>query len=99
MTEEPPHETIAPEDKARTKAFEKDPYPKMIIVCIVITFFLLLIIGAVMMIDFVVQPQEVEGFEHFEAPGDGAKLLQDEPRSAIFAAISPIRLHQHSAIV
>ena len=99
MTEEPKHETTAPDDKARTRAYEKDPYPKMIIVCIIITFFLLLLIGAVMMIDFVVKPQEVEGFEHFEVPGDGAMLQQDGLRHPISAPIPLLCLHQHSGIV
>lgn len=57
-------------DKKPKPAFEKDPYPKMILVCIAITVLLLMIIFGVMFFDFFINQSEVEGFEPFDLPED-----------------------------
>jgi hypothetical protein len=50
---------------------QNDPFPKMIIVCMIIAGILLLIIFATVFFDLVVgnrNQQEVKPFEYFEAP-------------------------------
>ncbi len=58
------------QEKKSKSAFEKDPYPKMILICIAITGLLLLIIFGVMYFDFFIVQTEVEGFEPFDLPED-----------------------------
>lgn len=86
------HPTASPsnsEQQGKKPAFEKDPYPKMIIVCIAITILLLLIILGVMFMDFVVKKPTVEGFEPFDTPTD-EQSRHEPPRMPGHGAADPL---------